>query len=163
LLSTSDLEVINKIKVLVEGIIFYSQYFLNIQITIPNGMYLSCRSWKKNFGFDGSDTEPSSVDPLAISEGKKLDKGNTRASSSLLKKRTCGAVATISNCLKKLREKDPVQAVLAQKALVAKSPPTSIKEDLIISTSSAPSSSAKETREIGSTFNQAKFPKGTRT
>jgi hypothetical protein len=163
LLSTSDLEVINKIKVLVEGIIFYSQYFLNIQITIPNGMYLSCRSWKKNFGFDGSDTEPSSVDPLAKSEGKKLDKGNTRASSSLLKKRTCGAVATISNCLKKLREKDPVQAVLAQKALVAKSPPTSIKGDLIISTSSAPSSSAKETREIGSTFNQAKFPKGTQT
>jgi hypothetical protein len=115
---------------------------------------------KMNFGFDGSGTEPSSVDQLAKSEGKKLDKGKARASSSLLKNSTRGAEATISNRPKKLQEKGPVQA---QKALVDKSPPTSIKGDLVVSTSSTPSSSVKESREIGSPFSQAKFPKGTRT
>jgi hypothetical protein len=63
---------------------------------------------KINFGFDGSDTEPSSVDPLAKSEGKNLNKGKARASFSLLEKRTHGAEATISNRSKKLRDKGPV-------------------------------------------------------
>jgi hypothetical protein len=42
---------------------------------------------KINFGFDESDTEPSFVDPLTKSEGKKLEKGKTRASSLLPEKK----------------------------------------------------------------------------
>jgi hypothetical protein len=37
-------------------------------------LILGCE--KMNFGFDGSDTEPTSVDPLASKDkGKGLDKG----------------------------------------------------------------------------------------
>jgi hypothetical protein len=44
---------------------------------------------KINFGFDGSDTKPSSVDPLASKSGRKgLDKSKGKAYSSLLEKRT---------------------------------------------------------------------------
>jgi hypothetical protein len=42
-----------------------------------------------NFGFDRSDTEPTSVDPLASkSGGKGSDKSKGKASSFLLEKRT---------------------------------------------------------------------------
>jgi hypothetical protein len=64
---------------------------------------------KINFDFDGSDTEPSSVDLLARSRGKKLDKPNTKASSFLLEKRTHDNEAVVSDRPKKIREKGPTQ------------------------------------------------------
>jgi hypothetical protein len=64
---------------------------------------------KMNFGFDESDTEPSTVDLLAKkSGGKNLDKPRTKASSSLLEKRTRTIEVAVDDRSKKIREKGPV-------------------------------------------------------
>jgi hypothetical protein len=110
-----------------------------------------------NFGFDGSDTEPTSVDPLASkSEGKGLDKSKGKVSSSLLEKRTCNTEVAADTRPKKIQKKGPIQ--------VQKSPLASTKGDLAVIPTSSAMTSAKDPCEIGSSpFSQVKFPKGTRT
>jgi hypothetical protein len=116
---------------------------------------------KMNFGFDGSDIESSSVNPLAKSDGKKLIKGKTRASSSLPEKRTRGAETTVSNRPKKTsgeRSSANTEGSCRQISSIID------ERGFGDSTSSVPSSSAKEPHETGSPpFSQAKFLKGTRT
>jgi hypothetical protein len=63
---------------------------------------------------------------------------------------------------RKVWEKGPTQT---QKAPIVRSPPSKIvKGDLaVVPTSSAPTTSMKEPCDIGSSFSQFKFPKGSRT
>jgi hypothetical protein len=113
-----------------------------------------------NFGFDGSNTEPMSVDPLASkSEGKGPDKG--KGPSFVLEKRTQSSEAVTNICPKKIKEKGPIQV---HKSSIIKSPPGSSKRHLAVILTSSAIASTKEPREIGSSpFSQVKFPKGTQT
>jgi hypothetical protein len=118
---------------------------------------------KMNFGFYGSDTEPTSVDLLASRDkGKRLNKGKEKASSSIIEKRARNSEVSANIYPKKIREKGLVRV---QKAPAVKPPSTG---DLsVIPKSSAITLAitlAKEPRDIGSSpHSQAKFPKGTRT
>jgi hypothetical protein len=118
---------------------------------------------KINFGFDGSNTELLSVDPLASkSGGKGLDKSKGKASSSLLEKRTRGTEAATDTRPKKIREKGLVQ--VQKSPTVKPPPPISTKGDLTVIPTSSATTFVKEPREIRSSpFSQAKFPKETRT
>jgi hypothetical protein len=113
-----------------------------------------------NFGFDGSDTEPTSVDYLASkSGGKGPDKRNSKGLSSVLEKRTRSSEAATDIRPKKM--KGPIQV---HKSSTVKSPPRSSKGDLAVIPTSSATASTKEPHEIGSSpFSQVKFPNGTRT
>jgi hypothetical protein len=101
-----------------------------------------------NFGFDGSNTEPTSVDPLASKrEGKGSDKSKHKASSSLLEKRTRSTEAAMNTRPKKIREKGPTQV---QKSPTVKSPTGSSKGDLAVILTSSVTTSVKKPREISS-------------
>jgi hypothetical protein len=124
-------------------------------------MYLFIGHEKMNFGFNRFDTKPTSVDPLAEkSEGIKLKKPRAKASSSsLLDKRTWAIEAAEEKRSKKIREKGPIWS---QKTPTFKSPsPIAVKGELVvIPSSSAPTTFAKELRDIGSpSFIQAQFSK----
>jgi hypothetical protein len=114
---------------------------------------------KMNFGFYGSDTEPTSVDLLASRDkGKRLDKEKGKASSSILEKRARNSEVSANIYPNKIREKGLVRV---QKAPAVKPPSTG---DLSVIPKSSATTLATEPRDIGSSpHNQAKFPKGTRT
>jgi hypothetical protein len=134
---------------------------LNFQVNFLVILYVSFEGCgKMNFGFDRSDTEPTSVDPLASkSRGKRPDKG--KGPSSILEKRTRSSKATTDIRPKKIREKGLIQV---HKFSTVKSPLGSSKGDLAVIPTSLATASTKESREIGSSpFSQVKFPKVTRT